>query len=277
MEYRDILNFLHGGAANSAAVQLAGEWARAHDAAISGCCLATDPPPSIADGYAMGREGVADVMERRRSAIEADAEPLISAFRSVATACGVAADWVVPDPLEPVAELAAHSRFADLTVLGRAGLARQAAAPLSEVLAVAGFGPCVLVPVNADPAPPRRVVVAWNGSAQAKRAVEDALPLLKQALEVQLLVLGEEAEWLAACASEQMVRRLARHGVNATLRIAPRASPREADLLAAACATFHADLLVMGAYSHSHAREAVLGGATRAVLAGFPIPVLLSR
>lgn len=277
MEIRDILLFLHAGASNAAALQIATGLARRHGAAITGCCLCADPAASIADSYAIGYAGAADVLDRRSAKVAAVAEPIKTAFQSAAAEAGVVADWSTPDPNEPPEALALRARFFDLAITARAEVSHHPARRLAEEVALGGGAPCLLAPGAAESAALSRVVVAWNGSAQAKRALDDALPLLKAAAAVQLLVLGDAPGWLEFCSPEQMVRRLARHDVDAELRITPRDGEGHGGDLAAACAAFDADLLVMGAYSHARGGEVLFGGATRDVLAEFAIPVLMSR
>jgi nucleotide-binding universal stress UspA family protein len=140
-----------------------------------------------------------------------------------------------------------------------------------------GGTPCVVVPSTGDLGSSERIVVAWNGSAVAKRALDDAMPLLHRAKAVELLVLGDNPRWLDYCGPDPVIRRLARHDVDATLKIVRTGAPAEGEALAEACNAFDADLLVMGACNHAWPSEVLLGSATREVLADFPIPVLLSR
>jgi nucleotide-binding universal stress UspA family protein len=277
MEIRDILLFLHAGAPDAAAMQLAGAWAQAHGAAVTGCGLCPDPTAPPADCYAIGYAGAADVLDRRQARIEAAAHPAEAAFRSACAAAGVVADWTLPDPNERSEDLALRARFFDLTIVSRAPSPDHPSDELAEALALRSGAPCLLAPASPSARSGERVIVAWNGSTQARRALDDALPVLKRAKAVQLLVVGDSPGWLERCQPEQAVRRLARHDVDADLRIASRQGRRDGEDLARSCEAFDADLLVMGAYSHSPAKEAVLGGATRAILTDFPIAVLMSR
>jgi nucleotide-binding universal stress UspA family protein len=277
MEIRDILLFLHAGAPDAAALQLAGGWAQAHGATVTGCGLCPDPTPRPADGYALGHDGAADVLERRQARIEAAVRPAEAAFRSACEAAGLVAGWTLPEPNERSEDLVLRARFFDLTVVSRAPSPDHPAHELVEALALRSGAPCLLAPARPSTRSGERVVVAWNGSIRAKRALDDALPVLKRARAVQLLVVGDSPGWLERCQPEQVVRLLARHEVDASLSIASRQGGREGEDLVRNCEAFDADLLVMGAYSHAPAKEAVLGGATRAILADFPIPVLMSR
>ncbi|MCI3179232.1 hypothetical protein C5708_03095 [Caulobacter sp. CCUG 60055] len=281
MDIRDILLFLHAGAPSDRAIALAAGWAKGHGATVTACCLCADPAPSNADCFAIGFAGAADVLDRRMARIEAAGRPVQVALCAAAAAAGIVVDWVLPDPNEPPEALALRALFFDLAIVPRAPVDDHPARELAEALVLRSGAPCVITPQTpaakavSNPSG-RRIVLAWNGSPPARRAIDDAWPLLRRAEAVELLVLGEDPRWLDHCRPEQMLRRLERHGVRAELRVSPR-DGGTAGTLAQACAEFGADLLVMGAYSHPRARETVLGGATRTVLADFPIPVLMSR
>lgn len=277
MELRDILLFLRAGASNAPALQLATGWAQAYGAAATGCCLCADPPPSIAESFVRGQAGVAQVVDHRLAQLDSATRPVEAEFRAAAAAAGIVADWTVPDPCEPAESLAQRARFFDLAIVPRAAVSDHPAREVAEHLALRSGAPCVIAPMHPLECGVERVVIAWNGSAQARRAMDDALPFLKAAKAVQLLVLGDSEAWLDHCSPELVVRRLARHDVDASLRIVSQGGQADGADLAGICETFGADLLVMGAYSRARASELVLGGATRAVLADFPIPVLMSR
>ncbi len=132
-----------------------------------------------------------------------------------------------------------------------------------------------------------RVLVAWNATREATRAVHDALPFLVKAKEVVVYRINPPQTGHASGAD--IAAHLARHGVKVeahdtvsklpaseTAVIGPR-SMGVGDLLLSAAADFSSDLLVMGAYGHSRVRELVLGGATRYVLQHMTVPVLMSH
>lgn len=124
---------------------------------------------------------------------------------------------------------------------------------------------------------PDEVVVAWDGSRNAARALADALPILLRAKHVRILTVLNEKPGVSSTTGAQAQRHLAAHGVSSTLdevdaggeAIGP-AFDRYLDRTAP-------DLLVMGAYGHSRTREFLLGGATQHMLARPPCPVLLSH
>jgi nucleotide-binding universal stress UspA family protein len=119
-------------------------------------------------------------------------------------------------------------------------------------------------------------IVAWNGSREAARAVQDALPLLSGAASVTVfLVNPEEAADIAD--AHNLVIHLARHGLNAKKLVVREDILAVSDTVLAQVAALDADLLVMGAYGHSRLREMILGGVTRDVLRNMNVPVLMSH
>ena len=121
-----------------------------------------------------------------------------------------------------------------------------------------------------------RIAVAWDGSRAAARALADALPLLKAAKEVRIVtVLGEKPSATVG-KGEEAVRHLALHGVKARVDEIEAAGRPVGRVLEAHVAA-HADLLVMGGFGHSRARDFLLGGATKAVLHEPAGPVFLSH
>ena len=124
-----------------------------------------------------------------------------------------------------------------------------------------------------------RVVVAWDDSRAAVRAIADALPLLRLARDVQV-VTWERASSTADAglpARQQGLRRwLGTHGVAAELRVA-RTGLSLTEALLSRASDFDADLVVMGAYGHQRWTERLLGGMTQGVLAAMTVPVLMSH
>lgn len=127
-------------------------------------------------------------------------------------------------------------------------------------------------------APFRHALLAWDGSRHAARAISDALPLLKQAQTVTLLVLN--ADQLPAAhglePGADMALFLARHAVQVEV-MREFTTVNIGDALLSVAAEQRCDLLVMGGYGHRRARETLLGGATRTVLRDMTLPVLMAH
>ncbi len=144
-----------------------------------------------------------------------------------------------------------------------------------------GHAPVLVVPIGADLAhlaKPRRIVLAWNQSAEALNAAKRALPLLRAASMVDVTVVDPPTHGAERSDPGGMLCQfLVRHGVRAQVTVLAHSLPEVADVLAQHALDRNADLLVMGAYGHSRLREAVLGGATRSVLERSKIPVLMAH
>ena len=173
----------------------------------------------------------------------------------------------------------AEAIYADLLIVGPPpGVDEDGAAPhgfVESVILDSGM-PAMIVP-NSDRQATLgdRVVVAWNGSASAARALKSALPLLRQAASVHVASWGPLPP--VAPLSRLDVRAwLRRHDVESELHVGASAA-HVADDLAALVGDVGADLVVMGCYGHSRIREQVLGGVTRALLARLPAPILMSH
>jgi nucleotide-binding universal stress UspA family protein len=123
------------------------------------------------------------------------------------------------------------------------------------------------------------VVVGWDASREAARAVRDALPLLTQAKVVEVVSVNPRPADLGHgdVPGADIALYLARHGVNVEVQ---RIETRELDVgnaLLSHVASEAADLLVMGGYGHARLREIMLGGATRTILHDMTVPVLMSH
>jgi nucleotide-binding universal stress UspA family protein len=121
------------------------------------------------------------------------------------------------------------------------------------------------------------VVVGWDFSRPAARALADALPILEMAKQVRIVTVTNE-KTLGTRRSEAVSKHLAAHGLTAFLDTVDAADRSIGEVLESYASSFDADLLViMGAYGHSRVRDFILGGATKSILARPPFPVLLSH
>jgi len=121
------------------------------------------------------------------------------------------------------------------------------------------------------------VVIAWDFSRPAARAVADAIPLLEKAKQVYVVTVSNEKAISTGRSGPELAKHLARHGANVVLDIVDAASRTIGDVLESYVSSRNADLLVMGAYGHSRFREFVLGGATRSMLSRPPLPICFSH
>ncbi|WP_457104633.1 universal stress protein [Methylobacterium sp. P5_C11] len=175
-----------------------------------------------------------------------------------------------------VSRLALRARLHDLVVLDAGPQSFDIDHEMIEKALLLSGRPVIAVPTGHGPFEARKVIVAWDGSAQAARAANDAMPILRAAETVEIVVVGDESEIEASVPGAEFAPHLARHGVNVTVNDLPD-SGGVADRLRAQAGLFQADLIVMGAYRHSRAREFLFGGVTRALLRSSPVPLFLSH
>ena len=142
-----------------------------------------------------------------------------------------------------------------------------------------GDTPVLVVPDKGDPMPrPKTVVIAWNQSRESLVAARRAMPFLRRADMVQIVVIDPPAHGSAPSHPGGLLcQLLVRHGVHAEVSVLAKTLPRVSEVLARQVLDVDADLLIMGAYGHSRFREAILGGATRDMLEHAEVPVFLAH
>lgn len=121
------------------------------------------------------------------------------------------------------------------------------------------------------------VVVAWDFSRTAARAIADAMPVLEKAKQVRVVTVFNEKDLDTKHSAEEVARNLSLHGIDVTIDSVDAAARPIGEVLESHTASCGADLLVMGAYGHSRIRDFILGGATRSLLARPPLPILFSH
>lgn len=285
MAIKDILIHLTQDPRNAARQELAVALARDHEAHLT--ALYVVPASQIPRSF---QAYVPDeVVKEQRARAQAAAGAAKAEFLAATEAAGVAAEWrSIEGAFGDHVDL--HARYADLVVVGQRDPEGTTGSvyDLAEELVMMAGRPVLAVPyAGTFKSLGERVLVAWDGSREAARAVNDALPILERAKEVVVYrVNPPEAGHIPAA---DMAAHLARHGVKAEAHHTVSRIPSDetaligrrsigiGDLLLSAAMDFGSDLLVMGAYGHSRIRELVLGGSTRYILQHMTIPVLMSH
>ncbi|MDZ4690834.1 universal stress protein [Terricaulis sp.] len=175
--------------------------------------------------------------------------------------------------------IVAHARLADLTIMAHAAShdrARRAA--IEDVLFKSGR-PMLVVP--ARPLKRRswdRVVIGWNATAESVRAVVGAMPFLAGAKQVVITTVdAKRTSGATSAPGQELAEYLQRHDVTAEVRNIDGLGRSHGKALLDAAVDIDADLLVIGAYGHSRARELLFGGVTRELLAGSTVPLLMAH
>lgn len=173
--------------------------------------------------------------------------------------------------------VARRGRVADVVVIARAA-GDNAVTTITETLEAAlmdSGSPLLVAPAGAPKTVGGHVAVAWNGGLEAARAVTAAMPFLKEAGDVTILTVGDPCP--PESNAEALAGYLASHGVKATIRAVEAGGGSMSATLLGAAGESGADLMVMGAYTHSRLRELVFGGVTYEILAAANIPVLMAH
>jgi nucleotide-binding universal stress UspA family protein len=138
--------------------------------------------------------------------------------------------------------------------------------------------PTLFVPmIHRGPASLQKILLCWNGDRCAARAAGDALPLMKRAKMVDVLQIEPVDAGSPRCQAAEIVRHLQRHDVMATRHVFTRDNPDVGAAILSFAADCGANLIVMGGYGHSRAREMLFGGVTRELLECMTVPVLMSH
>ena len=184
--------------------------------------------------------------------------------------------------LRPSATAAMTARYADLCVLS--GLLSEgdngALHEYFEDVLISSGAPVLMVPVaNVEVLPAKHIVIAWRPSREAKRAVQDALPLLRAAKTIDVLIvdpeIGEAAHGPEPGAN--IAAFLARHGLSVQVVTKPRMGQSTAKVIMNHCVDSAAGMVVAGGYGHSRLREFLLGGVTLELLRCARGPVFFSH
>jgi nucleotide-binding universal stress UspA family protein len=277
MSLKDVLVHVDTDPTCASRVDIAARLAAWHDAHLTGLHVMASPP---IPGY-IALELPREVHEFREQQLLQVADQARQLFDTAVRAVRVPrAEWRAEEgDILGIARL--HGRYFDLVVVGQ-GIdvddPTGALAVLPEELALSTGRPVLVVPrYGTFAALGDHVLVGWNASREAARAVNDALPLLRRAQKVTVLSIDPGDHPDQRIPGADITLHLARHGVNATAAQTRAADIAVGDVLLSYVADIGADLIVCGAYGHSRLREVVLGGATRHLLQHMTVPVLMSQ
>lgn len=278
MRPKDIVAFLEGETDPGQRLAFAAALAERWGAHLIATFVARDFALDHHAGFAIG-DGLRGMLDHHRAVEEREQAAAAAAFARVADGRAITSEWRVARN-EAGEALMLHARHADLAIVGppQPDALPTTALGLSREVIFASGRPTLLLPADWPAARlPARVLVGWNASREAARAVADAMPFLVEAEAVHLAVVPEPkiAGLLGADPGTDIARHLARHGVRVTVDRLAGADTGQALLDHAG--RLDADLLVMGATGQSRISEFLFGGATRTILARAGLPILLSR
>ena len=275
MALKDLLVHVHSEAFSGPTVDAALALAERHDAHLVGLGVRA---PSDMPTYAEARlpDSVIEILNEREDTRLDEARAL---FEARARHAGRVdrAEWREDAGL-PAQTLGLHARYADLVVTSQSkqDSSDRRFIDLAEDVLVAAGRPVLIVPATgARPPIGDKVIVAWNGSREAARALGDAMPVLDKARSVEIFIAGEPD--IGDLPGADIAAHLARHGIKVDVHRAVSAELPVGDALLNRVSDAGADLIIMGGYGRSRFREFILGGVTRHILQHMTIPVLMSH
>ena len=273
---KDIIVNLSVGKPRDVAGDFAISVASAFDAHLSGVACAYEP---VIGGMAFPGAAVS-VIDIFRAESRAEADRAKTAFDENAHRARISADSVVISATASGAadKLGELARDYDLSIVAQA----QPDGDVAETLAIEGalFGsgrPVLVVPyIQSSGLKLDRVMVCWDGSRNAARAVGDAMPFLRRARTLDVVTV-EGRERRNELAGARIATHLARRGLKVELRPIVAPDLDVADAILSYAADTSTDLIVMGGYGHTRLREFVLGGATSGILGAMTVPTLMAH
>lgn len=285
MAFKTIAAFVDASEAGRVRIKYAVKLALQQNAHLVGIFVPFDPPRSSTESYVRGSGAIHEMLEKYEMEKATAVREANAAFRDAALRHDVSHEFRALRSLDAVDHVSLHSLHADLVIVGhpRPGGLPENWSP--EAMLFAAGVPLLIVPDTNQPSekrrpttPPDNVMVAWNVSSVARRAIADAMPLLTAARSVHLVTVNPGANTLhGEEPGADIGLYLSRHGVNVTVEAILSAKNSVAETISEYATNGGYDLVVLGAYGHSRSRERMFGGVTKSLLRTVPVPLFISR
>lgn len=279
MGYKSLLTVITDKKQSKPALAQMAALAAARDAHCEALCLGVDR--SQTGYYYAGANAL--ILQETLNRAKAEAEEVFVHAKDYLAKTGIR--WSAESGIAQIADIGRHvahrARFSDLVILPQPyGPDRDAEAePIIEAAMFEGHAPVLVVPDDVAPLDrPKTILIGWNESVEAMRAIRRALPFLTEADLVRIVVIDPPRHGPDRSDPGGMLSQmLARHGVKCEIDVLSKTMTRVSDVLNRHASDTEADMIVMGAYGHSRFREAILGGATRNMLEQSAVPVFLAH
>ncbi len=278
MAYKSILTVWDGLESSQATFQAALQLTRENDAHLSVLCLGYDrfqpafayvdiAPVMVNESITGARKQAEDLEREVRGILEIE-DVKWSIQTEIAQLSGLS--HIVGDV----------ARFNDLVVLPQpyTNDGDDKPASIVEAALFGGNAPVLVHPTSGMKSMGKRIVIAWNENNEALSAIRAALPFIKAADTVEVVIIAPDRHDAdRSDPGAAISAMLSRQGVSVSVSILPRTLSKTSDILNRHVTESGADFLIMGAYGHSRFRERILGGATRNTLESAPVPVLMAH
>ncbi|HEX3161863.1 MAG TPA: universal stress protein [Pseudolabrys sp.] len=251
--------------------------AEAFGAHVLGIAVSYEP---VIPGTVMG--GIPpEIIESQRSESNKKASTAVSRFEQAVKRTGVSGETrTISASISGAADqIGRIGRRFDLVIVGQPE--RQKSLPdevVDEGVLFESGRPVIFVPyIQKGGMKLDRIMVCWDGSRAAARAVADAMPFLKKAKQVEVVIVADKAGKKDEVPGADLGQHLARHGLKVDVKRITSPDIDVPSTILSYAADSSADMIVMGGYGHSRLREFILGGATRGLLEAMTVPVLMSH
>ena len=279
MAYKAILVSLNDVPRAEAMIDAAAQIAKTFDSHLIGCYVI----PSVTVYPEIGFASPYAVDDTRQQYFKTNIAVVKERFEAKLRRDGLKGEWRTVNTLysEIAPSLMEHGCAADLIMVNQIVEDQTANIEpgLVERVVMESGRPVLIIPQNGTLGEIKFVVVGFNATREAARALFDGLPLLRSAKEVHVVWVDPNQERSVAgeVPGAEAAATLARHGVRATAEGLAAGGINAGEALLQHVNDLGAELLVMGAYAHSRMREYIFGGATQHVLAHAKVPVLMSH
>jgi nucleotide-binding universal stress UspA family protein len=251
--------------------------AEAFGAHVLGIAVSYEP---VIPGTVMG--GIPpEIIESQRSESNKKASTAVGRFEQAVKRTGVSGETrTISASISGAADqIGRIGRRFDLVIVGQPE--RQKSLPdevVDEGVLFESGRPVIFVPyIQKGGMKLDRIMVCWDGSRAAARAVADAMPFLKKAKQVEVVIVADKAGKKDEVPGADLGQHLARHGLKVDVKRITSPDIDVPSTILSYAADSSADMIVMGGYGHSRLREFILGGATRGLLEAMTVPVLMSH
>jgi len=276
MSLKDILVHVDHSRSCKERINAALKLAQLHDAHLTALYVMTKP---MIPGFIEAQLSQ-DVISAQVSAAEKAAKEIEQLFADVTQGCNVRTEWRCAEG-DMVEQVMLHARYADLTVLGQQDAESLEVPGMEEMpdqILLRSGRPVLIIPHSGNfKTIGQHIMVAWDGSRLATRAVNDAIGLMKKADKVDVLAVDPKNAHHGDLPGADISLHLARHDINAEAEHLVSSNLSAGDALLSYAADSSIDLIVMGGYGHRRWREVVLGGVTRHMLKHMTVPVFMTH
>jgi nucleotide-binding universal stress UspA family protein len=281
MSLKNILVYLDSGADNSKVLKHAFELGTAHGARLTGVIARPIPEPNwtlMGEG-AFSRTAIADL----KSFSVEQSDSALSEFNLALDRSGLKGDTRVQDCSgHSVAEVVSQFlRRHDMALIGQSPSRshRFGGHELPDDVVMQSGRPVLVVPYIETKPAGKHIMIGWDGSREAARAVNDAMPLLQMAQKVTLLMVNPIPSVISQSAKPGagIIQHLAAHGIDAQVNTEVSGDMSRDNIILSRVSDLDVDLLVLGAYSTPRYQEIIFGGVTRHLMNEMTVPILFSH